>query len=568
MISKGQIISDRYVIIKNIGEGGMANVYLAHDNILNRDVAVKVLRGDLAGDEKFVRRFQREAISASSLTHPNIVEMYDVGEDHGKYFIVMEHIEGRTLKSLIKRRGYLTVLETVDIMIQITSGIACAHDSYIIHRDLKPQNILVLEDGTAKITDFGIAMALNSNELTQTNSIMGSVHYLPPEQANGKLATVKSDIYSLGIMMFEMLIGKVPFKGDNAVEIAIKQIKEQIPSVREINNDIPQSIENIILKATAKNPKNRYDNVLEMKKDLEDALKEDHLNDNKLVYMYPEHEIIDEKTKVVPTDEIKKELSEEVNEDIFIESPKKSKLTPTIWILSIISILLATLFIIIIIIYPALRETKEVSIKNVSGLEIEEAIDILEEQGLIVIEETIKRHSNEIEIDKVITTDPKPNSNIKVGSKVTIYVSLGTSEVEIDNYIGKNYIEIKKILEDKGLNVLIEKKEVEDKNKYKKNIIIEQDKKNVKVEKGDTITLTIQELITYYPDFTKYTVDKVKKFCSEHNVELEIEYVPSEEESNGTIIYQNYTAGVYKVLDGSSQIVRIKVVDNSAGQDN
>lgn len=568
MISKGQIISDRYVIIKNIGEGGMANVYLAHDNILNRDVAVKVLRGDLAGDEKFVRRFQREAISASSLTHPNIVEMYDVGEDHGKYFIVMEHIEGRTLKSLIKRRGYLTVLETVDIMIQITSGIACAHDSYIIHRDLKPQNILVLEDGTAKITDFGIAMALNSNELTQTNSIMGSVHYLPPEQANGKLATVKSDIYSLGIMMYEMLIGKVPFKGDNAVEIAIKQIKEQIPSVREINNDIPQSIENIILKATAKNPKNRYDNVLEMKKDLEDALKEEHLNDNKLVYMYPEHEIIDEKTKVVPTDEIKKELNEEVNEDIFIESPKKSKLTPTIWILSIISILLATLFIIIIIIYPALRETKEVSIKNVSGLEIEEAIDILEEQGLIVIEETIKRHSNEIEIDKVITTDPKPNSNIKVGSKVTIYVSLGTSEVEIDNYIGKNYIEIKKILEDKGLNVLIEKKEVEDKNKYKKNIIIEQDKKNVKVEKGDTITLTIQELITYYPDFTKYTVDKVKKFCSEHNVELEIEYVPSEEESNGTIIYQNYTAGVYKVLDGSSQIVRIKVVDNSAGQDN
>ena len=353
-----------------------------------------------------------------------------------------------------------------------------------------------------------------------------------------------------------------------AVEIAIKQIKEQIPSVREINNDIPQSIENIILKATAKNPKNRYDNVLEMKKDLEDALKEEHLNDNKLVYMYPEHEIIDEKTKVVPTDEIKKELNEEVNEDIFIESPKKSKLTPTIWILSIISILLATLFIIIIIIYPALRETKEVSIKNVSGLEIEEAIDILEEQGLIVIEETIKRHSNEIEIDKVITTDPKPNSNIKVGSKVTIYVSLGTSEVEIDNYIGKNYIEIKKILEDKGLNVLIEKKEVEDKNKYKKNIIIEQDKKNVKVEEGDTITLTIHELITYYPDFTKYTIDKVKKFCNEHNVELEIEYVPSEEESDGTIIYQNYTAGVYKVLDGSSQIVRIKVVDNSAGQDN
>ena len=242
MINKGELIDNRYKIIKSIGEGGMANVYLAWDTILEREVAVKILRGDLADDEKFVRRFQREANSASSLRHPNIVEVYDVGEDNGRYFIIMEYVNGKTLKSLIKRRGPLNLTEAIDIMLQLASGIACAHDSYIIHRDIKPQNVMILEDGRVKITDFGIAMALNSNELTQTNSVMGSVHYLPPEQASGSGSTIKSDIYSLGILMFELLTGKVPFKGDNAVEIAIKHMKEPIPSVCKINPDIPQSV--------------------------------------------------------------------------------------------------------------------------------------------------------------------------------------------------------------------------------------------------------------------------------------------------------------------------------------
>lgn len=254
MITKGQKINDRYEIVKSIGEGGMANVYLAVDLILNRKVAIKILRGDLANDEKFIRRFQREALAASSLSHPNIVEMYDVGEDNGNYYIVMEYIEGKTLKQLLKKRGHLTVGEAVDIMLQITDGMVHAHDSYIIHRDLKPQNIMIQEDGQIKITDFGIAMALNSTQLTQTNSVMGSVHYLPPEQASGKGSTIKSDIYSMGILFYELLTGVLPFKGDNAVEIALKQMKEAIPSVRKQNPNIPQSVENIIIRATAKKP--------------------------------------------------------------------------------------------------------------------------------------------------------------------------------------------------------------------------------------------------------------------------------------------------------------------------
>ena len=264
MIMKGQKISDRYQIIKSIGEGGMANVYLAYDTILDRNVAVKVLRGDLSTDEKFVRRFQREALSASSLNHPNIVEVYDVGDDNGQYYIVMEYIEGKHLKELIKKRGHLTLTEVVDIMLQITDGMSVAHDSYIIHRDIKPQNIMILENGLVKITDFGIAMAMNATQLTQTNSVMGSVHYLPPEQANGKGATLQSDIYSMGILMYELLTGKLPYRGENAVEIALKHLKEPLPSIREEIPSLPNSIENIIRKATAKNIKNRYADAREM----------------------------------------------------------------------------------------------------------------------------------------------------------------------------------------------------------------------------------------------------------------------------------------------------------------
>lgn len=210
MIEKGKMISERYEILKSIGEGGMANVYLGYDTILNRKVAIKILRGDLANDEKFVRRFQREALSASSLSHPNIVEMYDVGEDNGMYYIIMEYIEGKTLKQLIKKRGSITLSEAIDIMLQLTDGITQAHDSYIIHRDLKPQNILIKDDGTIKITDFGIAVALNSTQLTQTNSVMGSVHYIPPEQASGKGSTIRSDIYAMGILFYELITGSLP----------------------------------------------------------------------------------------------------------------------------------------------------------------------------------------------------------------------------------------------------------------------------------------------------------------------------------------------------------------------
>ena len=395
MISKGQKINERYEIIRSIGEGGMANVYLGYDEILDRNVAIKILRGDLSNDEKFVRRFQREALSASSLSHPNIVEMYDVGEDNGLYYIIMEYVEGKTLKQLLKKRGSLTLSEAIDIMVQLTDGMAHAHDSYIIHRDLKPQNIMIQDDGQIKITDFGIAMALNSTQLTQTNSVMGSVHYLPPEQASGKGSTTKSDIYSMGIIFYELLTGKLPFKGENAVEIALKQMRDPIPSLKEDNPNIPQSIENIILKATAKNPKNRYEDAKSMHDDLLTALDDERMNEEPLVYKYPEHETENTK-RLKKLEELENETEEEdtqVAQKVDPEDEDDKKKKKLIIILSSIFGGLILIGLIIMFVVPHFSKPKEVTVPSVAGLTVSKAEKKLEDLGL-KINTSIKKVSS------------------------------------------------------------------------------------------------------------------------------------------------------------------------------
>jgi len=554
MVVKGQKINDRYQIIRLIGEGGMANVYLAYDEILDRNVAVKVLRGDLANDEKFVRRFQREAISSSSLSHPNIVEMYDVGEDEEKYFIVMEYVDGKTLKSLIKRRGALTLPEVIDIMLQLTSAVSCAHDSYIIHRDIKPQNVLIKEDGRVKITDFGIAMALNSQELTQTNSVMGSVHYLPPEQANGSGSTTKSDIYSLGILMYELLTGKVPFKGENAVEIAIKQMKDQIPSICSMNPDIPQSIENIVLKASAKNPKNRYESASAMHEDLLHALEPEVMNQPRVTYLYPEQEL--EETKVMDN------LVEEIKE--LEEKPKKSKidkgLNIALAITGTICFSLIALISLFVILYPSLTRVPEVVIPTVENMTVVEAENILKEAGFEVNLEVKEENSNTIEVGKIIGTSPSVSRKVKKGTLITLIVSLGEKGLTLEDYSGKNYYEIEAMLKEKGIYVLPEKKEVNDKENYKENVIIEQRPvAGTRVVEKDTVTLVIPDIITEYPNFKDgtWTVSDVQVFCKEYNITLDIDYEATNDYKEGTIIYQSREAGS-KVMPTSLKITVTK----------
>ena len=549
MLSKGQKINDRYEIIKSIGEGGMANVYLANDTILDREVAVKVLRGDLSTDEKFIRRFQREALSVSNLSHPNIVEVYDVGEEDGQYYIVMEYIEGKTLKQLLNKRGALTLPEVIDIMTQLTDGLSHAHEAYIIHRDIKPQNIMIEDNGTVKITDFGIAMAVNATQFTQTNSVMGTVHYLPPEQANGKGATVKSDIYSLGILMYELLTGSVPFKGDNAVEIALKHMKEKLPSIRKQNPLIPQSVENIVIKACAKNPRNRYDTVKEMHDDIVSAMERE--NEKKIVFEYPENDLDEPKVNTVskpkkvvdkPTEEEEKILDKE---PIVVESKGKNKI-----IIGLSAVLV--LFIIIAIVFAFVvmgKKVEDVKVPDVTNMTVEEAIEELEKHGFKYT--TKEENSSEVEEGHVISTSPKAGSTRKEGTVVTIVESIGGEYYTVEDLTGKNYVEIKAKLELMGINVLVEKKDVDNPDDYKgkENQIIDQTPKynkdeELKLEKGDSITLYIPNIVDVYPDMVaeKWTLEDAQAFADEYGLTLDITEKESEEEP-GTIIAQGRPAG-------------------------
>ncbi len=603
MLSKGQKINNRYEIVKSIGEGGMANVYLANDKILDRKVAVKVLRGDLSSDDRFIRRFQREALSVSNLSHPNIVEVYDVGEEDGEYYIVMEYIEGKTLKQLLKKRESLTLTEVIDIMTQLTDGIAHAHESYIIHRDIKPQNIMIQDDGRIKITDFGIAMALNATQLTQTNSVMGSVHYLPPEQASGKGATVKSDIYSMGILMYELLTGTVPFKGDNAVEIALKHMKDKIPSIRKQDPSIPQSVENILMKATAKNPRNRYDSAREMHDDLVTCLTEEHANDKKITFEYPENDI-DSDTPTTPpvtkpkkkvekpkdsdedledTEELVTEIPNENSDDKdsdedpleeYFEEPKKR---------NTLIIILSTFFLLLLISLGVFwlittKEVKDVVVPNVESLTLEKAIQILKDNGFTYTTET--KNSEEIEAGKVIKTSPKAGSTRKKGDTITIIESIGGNYSYLEDYTGKNYTEVKAKLELLKINVLIEKKDVEDKEKYKdkENIIIDQNPKYVEgeekqvIEAGDTITLYIPNIVDEYPDMVSegWSLSDFIAFAEEYKLTFIVQdstgaTIPESEYNNyssATITDQSRKAGD-RILSNVTQKITINATIKS-----
>ena len=561
MLSNGQIIGGRYEIVKSIGEGGMANVYLANDKILDRKFAIKVLRGDLANDEKFIRRFQREAQSVANLSHPNIVEVYDVEEEEGQHYIVMEYIEGKTLKQLLQKRGSLTLSEVIDIMLQLTDGLAHAHDAYIIHRDIKPQNIMIQDDGLVKITDFGIAMALNATQLTQTNSVMGSVHYLPPEQANGKSSTIKSDIYSLGILMYELITGSVPFKGDNAVEIALKHLKEKIPSIRRQNPTIPQSVENIVLRATAKNPKNRYDSVKDMNKDLKECLNEDKKNEKKIVFEYPENDIDD--TKVITNvkkskpeieepkdlDELKekKKIEEQNNEEEVISSmTKKDKYKLPIILAGIFIGLLIIAGIVFVLI--GRDEVTDIKVPDVVDLSVEDAIAELKRLGFNYTTE--EGYSDTIEKGNVIRTNPVKGSSRKKGSTIVIVESVGSETYELEDFTGKKYYEVKAKLELLGINVLVEKKSVEKPEDYenKEDLIIDQNPKydkdateKVRLSKGDTITLYIPDVAATYPDMVGegWTLSDAEAFAKEYGITLDVTEVESDTEEEGKIIYQS-----------------------------
>ena len=462
----GKRISDRYKILEMIGGGGMANVYLAHDMILDRDVAVKMLRLDFANDDEFIRRFHREAQSATSLAHPNIVSIYDVGEEDSIYYIVMEYVFGQTLKQYIQQHSPLQVDRVQDIMKQLTSAISHAHQNHIIHRDIKPQNILIDPNGNVKITDFGIAMAMSATSITQTNSVLGSVHYLSPEQARGGMANRKSDIYSLGIVMFELLTGRLPFSGESAVSIALKHLQSETPSVRRWNPNIPQSIENIVLKATAKDPFHRYNSVEEMEDDIKTALNPERLNESK--FMIP---IDDEATKAIPviTNERPHQNLDETlkfSNDKTIsngkdqpkqtakeqDKKKKRKKWPLILISTFIILVILGIFAVTVL--PGLISSKDITIPDVSGMNTGDAISKLRLAGLQAGEQ-IEITDEKIAEGKVIKTDPEVDSTVKENAKITLYISSGKEKYELSDYTGRQYNDVVQLLEGKNFKDII-----------------------------------------------------------------------------------------------------------------
>ena len=440
-----KLIANRYLLISNIGQGGMADVYKAIDTILNREVAVKVLRGELSHDPMTLLRFQREASAASKLSHPNVVDVYDVGESDGRHYIVMEYVRGRTLKQLIAQRGALNLDEAIDIMMQLTSAISLAHEKHIIHRDIKPQNILVKDDGTVKITDFGIAIAHDSIQLTQNHTVMGSAHYLAPETTKGEAPTSAVDIYALGIVFYELLSGKVPFNGTNPTEIAVKHLREKMPYIRDFNPTIPQSVENVILKATAKRVDQRYQSVDEMIDDLAHCRLAEYANVDRL-------ELDDDPVFAVKVQD--GHLHVETNQ------PKKKHRT-------VIAAAIASLAAVIILLSAVLTASGVISMDHLLGtpipqvvdLSVQDAIELLNEEGIeeerIIIEEVL---SDDVEKGNVVVVDPQPQQRLRSGENVTLQVSRGGHYV-VENYVGMSVSQLRQLFEENGINIEIIQKE-------------------------------------------------------------------------------------------------------------
>ncbi len=505
-MNKKNVVANRYEVVQHIGQGGMADVFLAIDTILNRHVAIKILRSDQSTDAISILRFEREAQAATTLAHPNIVEIYDVGEYKNHHYIVMEYVAGKTLKKVIRDRAPLLNLEAVDTMKQLTSAVAEAHKRGIIHRDIKPQNVIVKSDGSLKILDFGIATAKGSAQLTQANNVMGSVHYLAPELAKGEPASPQSDIYALGIVFYEMLTGDVPFKADQAVQIALQHMREPMPSVRKANPNVPQSVENIIIRATAKNPKLRYQSCDEMLKDLEKCMLPEHQNDKPLSLNDP----IDK----TPTKQEKEDTKVGMTRSTSLSrvANKRTKIYVTaILVLFAMFALIAGLFLAGIL--PP--KSKNVTVPNVSNMDIAQATTALENQDLEVDTDNITYQLSKDSIEGVVIgTEPASSSEVERHSKVKLIVSSGVGE-EMPNYVGKNIDDVKASLP--SSIHLIEKEEQSDK---KPGTIIRQEG----VAAGDLYDTAGETDVTlYYVPYVKVTIpaDIIGKPIEEATSQLE-----------------------------------------------
>ncbi|GFI59200.1 serine/threonine-protein kinase PrkC [Lactobacillaceae bacterium] len=535
-MNPGYEIGHRYRIIRSLGEGGMANVYLAHDMVLDRDVSVKLLRLDLRDDPSTKRRFHREAMAATQLNDPHIVGIYDVGEDHGLQYMVMQYVKGTDLKAYIRKHYPIPLPQVIDIMEQVLSAVATAHAHGIIHRDLKPQNILIDENKNVKITDFGIAVAVSQDSLTQTNTLMGSVHYLSPEQARGSIATKQSDIYSLGIILFELLTGKVPFEGETAVSIALKHFREEIPSVREQNKEIPQALENVIIKATAKEPAERYSSVNEMAADLKTVLDPERANEPRLKIQQDDNG----ETKVLDIKHLKADDYQ----------PKKSTDSPTVdpstkpqkWKkYGIVSGMLGMIVLIAVCSWWFL--IRQVIIPDVEGMTVLKAEQRLHQQNLRIGKIT-RVNSQAVDKNRIVSTNPDVSHKTRVSTPINLTVSTGVKQLQMADYVGEDYSSVAANLRRKGFQVHQEPVYSDD---IDKGQIIRQNHKKGTIVKpaANTIIFRVsagKEPIKI-PNFKNQDISAVQQFANKNNLQLTTQEKKSKTIATNHVINQTPRAG-------------------------
>ena len=563
MIQIGKIFAGRYRIIKQIGRGGMADVYLAKDLILDgEEVAVKVLRTNYQTDPIAVARFQREARAMADLDHPHIVRITDIGEEDGQQYLAMEYVAGLDLKRYIKEHYPLSNEEAVRIMGQILLAMRLAHTRGIVHRDLKPQNILLTPDGTAKVTDFGIAVAFAETSLTQTNSMLGSVHYLSPEQARGSKATVQSDIYAMGIIFYEMLTGHIPYDGDSAVTIALQHFQKPLPSVIDENPSVPQALENVVIKATAKKLTDRYQSVAEMYVDLSSSLSYNRRNEPKLVF----NDTTKADTKTLPkvsqstltsipkvqTQSPKPQTAkpnQQVSEDNYASKPVKKRKFRVRYMILLASIVLVAASLIWIL----SRTPATIAIPDVAGQTVAEAKETLKNANFEIGEEKTEA-SEKVEEGRIIRTDPDAGTGRKEGTKINLVVSSGKQSFQLSNYIGRKSTDVIAELKQKKVPENLIKIEEEESSESEAGTVLRQSPAagtTYDLSKASTITLTVAKKVTsvampsYIGSSLEFTKNNLVQIVGikEANIEVvEVTTAPSGT-AEGTVVEQSPRAG-------------------------
>ncbi|QCX32222.1 Stk1 family PASTA domain-containing Ser/Thr kinase [Caloramator sp. E03] len=547
----GKVLGKRYIIIEKIGEGGMALVYKARCQLLNRYVAVKILKPEFTSDEEFVKKFKRESLSAASLSHPNIVSVYDVGEEDGIYYIVMEYVQGQTLKEYIKRNGKIGFRETLKIINQIALALEHAHKNGVVHRDIKPHNILITEDKIVKVADFGIARASTNTTITNTDKILGSVHYLSPEQARGSYTDHRTDIYSLGVVMYEMLTGRLPYDADSPISIAIKHIEENLITPLEIDDSIPKAVNDIVLKAMEKNVAKRYQNAKEMLDDIAKAQE----NPN-IPLFYNENE--EDATKIIGINEINSALN---------ENNRKKKKGKLIYVIMTTLILILTAAFLVYA-YNKYFIVKDVKVPSIIGLSEEEAKKVLESRKLFM--EVANRVSDKKPAGQVIRVYPDENTTVKQNSTVRVVISTGPNQVKVPDLANMDLITAESLIKKNGLKIgIIERK---NSDTVQKDLIISQSpEKGTMVQEGTEINIVISDgpelkLVTV-PSLLGKSLDNAINELKKANLNLgTISYSEDNNYPDGVVIDQDVAQNI-QVKEGT--IINITVNKlNTANNDN